>query len=223
MEWKMSMQAHLGLIAVAGLLVAIVLGSFLIKDHVHDEPQKIFVLPNKSLLLLGLICFCVAMSEGAMADWSSLYYRMSLHDMKRPSTAGYTAFAFAMASGRFLGDRLVQALGYKKVLSLNGLFILLGMLLALIVSTPIAVIVGFALVGLGVSSVFPLVYTLAAKNKSMAPSSALAAVSSVGFTGFLFGPPMIGFVAHETGLRLALIIVAFLGSMIWLLSFRIKD
>lgn len=223
MEWGISVQMHLGFVGVAGLLVAIVLGGFLIKDHVHDEPQKIFVLPSKSLLLLGFICFCVAMSEGAMADWSSLYYRMSLHDMQKVTTTGYTAFAFAMAMGRFLGDRLVQGLGYKKVLKLNGLFILLGMTLALSIQLPMAVIIGFAIVGLGVSSVFPLVYTLAAKNKSMAPSAALAAVSSVGFTGFLFGPPMIGFVAHETGLRLALIIVAFLGTMIWLLTFRIKD
>jgi MFS family permease len=163
------------------------------------------------------------MSEGAMADWSSLYYRMSLHQTQKVTTAGYTAFAFSMATGRFLGDRLVQALGYKKVLKLNGLFIFIGMLLALSFQSPVSVIIGFAFVGLGVSSVFPLVYTLAAKDKSMAPSSALAAVSSVGFTGFLFGPPMIGFVAHETGLRMALIIVAFLGFMIWMLTYRIKE
>ncbi len=223
MQWKIDVQNHLGFIAIIGLLSSVLLGSYLIKDHEHDEPKKIFVLPTKSLLFLGLICFCVAMSEGAMADWSSLYYRMSLHQTQIVTTTGYTAFAFAMATGRFLGDRMVQALGYKKVLKLNGLFIFLGMLLALSFQSPVTVIIGFALVGLGVSSVFPLVYTLAAKDKSMAPSSALAAVSSVGFTGFLFGPPMIGLVAHETGLRLALLIIAILGFMIWTLTFRIKE
>ena len=223
MQWKVDVQIHLGFIAIIGLASSVLLGGSLVKDHQHDEPQNIFVLPTKSLVLLGLICFCVAMSEGAMADWSSLYYRMSLHQTQKVTTAGYTAFAFSMATGRFLGDRLVQALGYKKVLKLNGLFIFIGMLLALSFQSPVSVIIGFAFVGLGVSSVFPLVYTLAAKDKSMAPSSALAAVSSVGFTGFLFGPPMIGFVAHETGLRMALIIVAFLGFMIWMLTYRIKE
>jgi MFS family permease len=57
----------------------------------------------------------------------------------------------------------------------------------------------------------------------MAPSAALAAVSSVGFTGFLVGPPIIGFIAHETGLRIALGIVALLGFTIWMLTFRIKS
>ena len=76
--------------------------------------------------------------------------------------------------------------------------------------------------GFGVSSVFPVVYILAAKTTSMAPSAALSAVSSVGFVGFLVGPPMIGFVAQQTGLRLALGIVSFLGLFIWLLTFKIK-
>jgi len=127
-----------------------------------------------------------------------------------------------MAVGRFMGDWLVQSLGYKRVIKLNGLFILTGMVIALAVKIPWAVIIGFSMVGLGVSSVFPVVYIIAAKNKSMAPSAALAAVSSVGFTGFLLGPPIIGFVAQEIGLRLALVIVAILGFAIWILAFRIK-
>jgi MFS family permease len=82
--------------------------------------------------------------------------------------------------------------------------------------------VGFALVGLGVSSVFPVVYILATKEKTMMPSAAIAAVSSVGFIGFLIGPPIIGFVAQLTGLRLALIIVIVLGAIIFLMASRPK-
>jgi MFS family permease len=127
-----------------------------------------------------------------------------------------------MALGRFFGDRLLQAFGYSTVLKMNGILVCIGMSLALAISSPGAVIIGFALVGLGVSSVIPIVYMLSAKSKSMAPSAAIAAVSSIGFMGFLFGPPIIGFIAQETGLRLALSIVAFLGMMIWLLSIRMK-
>jgi MFS family permease len=222
MELGYSTKQHFLLMAIIIPVISLGLSSHLVKDKNVEGPQKIFALPTKGLLLFGFICFCVAMSEGAMVDWSSLYYRMALEDMQKISTAGYTAFAFFMAVGRFMGDRLVQSLGYKRVIKLNGLFILAGITIALAVKIPWAVIIGFSMVGLGVSSVFPVVYIIAAKNKSMAPSAALAAVSSVGFTGFLLGPPIIGFVAQEIGLRLALVIVAILGFVIWLLAFRIK-
>ena len=224
--WTMSvgysMDMHFGMIAIAAALVALFCSFSLIKDAAVDHPQKVFALPNRGLLLMGIICFCVAMSEGAMADWSSLYYRQVVHALSKVSTVGYTAFALCMALGRFFGDRLLQAFGYSTVLKLNGILVLTGMSLALLINSPEAVIIGFALVGFGVSSVIPIVYMLSAKSKSMAPSAAIAAVSSIGFTGFLFGPPIIGFIAKETGLRMALSIVAFLGMMIWLLSMRFK-
>jgi MFS family permease len=224
--WTMSagwsMEMHFGVISIAAAVVALFFSFSLIKDAAGEHPQKVFALPNRGLLLMGFICFCVAMSEGAMADWSSLYYRQVVHELSKVSTVGYTAFALCMALGRFFGDRLLQALGYSTVLKLNGILVCIGMSLALAINSPGAVIIGFALVGLGVSSVIPIVYMLSAKSKSMAPSAAIAAVSSIGFMGFLFGPPIIGFIAQETGLRLALSIVAFLGMMIWLLSIRMK-
>lgn len=224
--WTMSvgwsMEMHFGIISIAAAVVALFFSFSLVKDAAVEHPQKVFALPNRGLLLMGFICFCVAMSEGAMADWSSLYYRQVVHALSKVSTVGYTAFALCMALGRFFGDRLLQAFGYSTVLKLNGILVCIGMSLALAINSPGAVIIGFALVGLGVSSVIPIVYMLSAKSKSMAPSAAIAAVSSIGFMGFLFGPPIIGFIAQETGLRLALSIVAFLGMMIWLLSLRMK-
>jgi MFS family permease len=84
-------------------------------------------------------------------------------------------------------------------------------------------LVGFALVGLGVSSIFPVVYILASKEKSMLPSAALAAVSSIGFIGFLVGPPIIGFIAEGVGLRSALMAVVILGVIIVLLASKQKS
>ena len=222
MKLNFSTSSHFIIISLLGLLSCLSVYKFLVKDQETNEPQKVFVLPTKDLMLLGFICFCVAMSEGAMADWSSLYYRMILKDVQQISTVGYTAFAFSMAIGRFVGDKLIQLFGYQRVLKLNGLFILIGMTIALVFQSPLTVIVGFSLVGLGVSSVFPVVYILAAKTSSMSPSAALSAVSSVGFFGFLVGPPIIGFVAAQTGLRFALGIVAFLGLFIWKLTFKTK-
>lgn len=224
MHFDIEVGGHFAWIGSVASVSALLFYFFLVPDPAATgEKQQVFVLPGRGLLLLGLICFCVAMSEGAMADWSSLYYRQVTHAMHTSSTAGYTAFALCMTMGRFAGDRLLQLLTHAQLLRINGLLILSGIFLALVFPVKWIVISGFALVGLGVSSVFPIVYMLAAKSKSMSPSASLAAVSSVGFTGFLLGPPMIGFVAEETGLRLSLWIIAVLGCFIILLAFRVKD
>lgn len=225
--WSMKMgystDLHFLLVAVLASFVALVLVYLFVDDVGSDgREQKIFVLPNRSLLLLGVICFCVAMTEGAMADWSSLYYRQVANEIHNVSTSGYTAFAFCMATGRFVGDFFIHRFGHARVLKFNGGLILTGIVLALTVSVPAVVILGFALVGFGVSSGIPIVYMLSAKNKTMAPAAALAAVSSLGFTGFLIGPPIIGFIAQLTGLRYALTIVAVMGLVVWVLSMRVK-
>lgn len=227
--WSMKMgystDLHFLLVAVLASFVALVLVYLFVDDVVGNDgrEQKIFVLPNRSLLLLGVICFCVAMTEGAMADWSSLYFRQVANEMHNVSTAGYTAFAFCMATGRFVGDFFIHRFGHSRVLKFNGGLIFTGIVLALTVSVPTVVILGFALVGFGVSSGIPIVYMLSAKNKTMAPAAALAAVSSLGFTGFLIGPPIIGFIAQLTGLRYALTIVALMGLIVWVLSMRVKS
>lgn len=221
MEEDRTMESQYMIIVLVTTTIILGLFAVLIKDpSVSEEKQKVFAIPNKALLFLGLICFCVAMSEGAMADWSSLYYRQIINQPHVVSALGYTAFALFMSIGRFLGDPLIEKWGYKTVLKGDGLLIAVGMILSLSTSIPSLVIIGFALVGLGVSSVFPVVYILATKEKSMMPSAALAAVSSVGFVGFLVGPPIIGFIAQLIGLRLALTIVILLGAFIFFMASR---
>jgi MFS family permease len=221
-EW--SSLRHFTWVAIACAASSFAMFIFLIADEQQPEgKQKLFAWPDKALLILGLICFCTAMCEGAMADWSSLYYRQVQQAPGKVSTTGYTAFTFAMAIGRLMGDRIILRLRYRKTLMLNGLLIASGLALALGIQVPVAVIIGYAMVGLGVSSVIPIVYMIAGKSKQMAPAAALAAVSTLGFTGFLIGPPVIGFIAHETGLRLALVLVLVLGILISWLSARAVD
>jgi len=223
MEEERTMESQYMIILLVTATIILGLFAVLIKDPaISGEKQKVFAIPNRALLFLGLICFCVAMSEGAMADWSSLYYRQIINQPHVVSALGYTAFALFMSIGRFLGDPLIERWGYKTVLKGNGILIAVGMVLSLSTSIPLLVIIGFALVGLGVSSVFPVVYILATKEKSMMPSAALAAVSSVGFVGFLVGPPIIGFIAQLIGLRLALTVVVLLGALIFFMASRPK-
>jgi MFS family permease len=210
-----STTEHFTWVAAVIILTALAICAFLITEEPKAAgTQKLFTRPGRALLLLGLICFCTAMCEGAMADWSSLYYRQVQDSPGKVSTTGYTAFTFAMAIGRLVGDRFIQRLRYRKTLMLNGLLIAAGLGLALGIQLPVAVIIGYAMVGLGVSSVIPIVYMIAGKSTVMAPAAALAAVSTIGFTGFLFGPPLIGFIAQEVGLRLALLTVLVLGLVI---------
>lgn len=204
------------------LVILIGLNQLVKKDNPRTAEQKLFAWPDKTLWLLGAICFCCALCEGAMADWSSLYYKQVINDLERVSTTGYTAFAFMMALGRLTGDWLTGKMGYRGILVLDSLLIAIGLGLAISIQEPWWVIIGFGLVGLGVSTIIPIVYSLSGRSKTMATSTALAAVSTVGFTGFLVGPPVIGFIAHETGLRWALSLVLLMGLVILLLVRKLR-
>lgn len=222
MKINAGMNAHFLGLGIPSIILSIIFYFYLVNKDQVKTSAVIFAWPDKSLMLLGAICFCCTLCEGAMADWSSLYYRQVLQDAGGVSTTGYTAFTLTMATGRLIGDRVIHWLGNRTVLIGDGLLIAGGLALALGVQNPVAVIAGFSMVGLGVATVIPIVYTLAGSNKKMSPSVALAAVSTVGFTGFLFGPPVIGFIAHETGLRLALVLVLVLALVIVVLAGKMR-
>jgi MFS family permease len=218
-RFDLSTTQHLATIAGFCILLTLIVRGGLVHDGaLRGGDQPLFAWPDKALMVLGLICFCCTLCEGAMADWSSLYYRQVLKDPSQAGTIGYTAFIFAMAFGRFTGDALIQRFRNRKMLMADGFLIVAGLGLALAVPSPLVVIMGYAAVGFGVATIIPIVYTVAAKSGTMAPSIALAAVSTIGFTGFLIGPPVIGFIAHETGLRLALLLVVVLGGVIFLMA-----
>jgi MFS family permease len=224
LKLNISTDIHFVIIFIPVALLAIVNYYFLIPaDDKEDDGKKLLAMPDKALMLIGIICLCCTLVEGAMADWSSLYYKEVLTDPTSVSTTGFTGYAFAMALGRFSGDKLIHMFGYKKVLMIDAVLIAAGMSLALATPYPVVVILGFALVGYGVGTVIPIAYGIAGKSKTMRPSVALAAVSTVGFTGFLIGPPIIGFIAHEIGLRMALALVVVLGILVLMLSTRVRS
>ncbi|MFM7839658.1 MAG: MFS transporter, partial [Chitinophagaceae bacterium] len=219
MQWDISVQAHFTGVALCLSVLAGALHSLLIlRDKPREQHQQLLAWPDRSLWLLGGICFCCALCEGAMADWSSLYYKQTLRNIQQISTTGFTAYALLMTAGRFLGDGLVTRLGYRGILFLNSCLIVTGLSTAIFFPSPWVVVLGFGLVGFGVSTIVPIVYTLAGRSSTLAPSVALAAVSTVGFSGFLIGPPLIGFLAHAISLRWALLGVALLGIFIGGLS-----
>ena len=150
-------------------------------------------------------------AEGTMFDWSGIYFQKVVQAPPSLVTLGYSAFMGTMALGRFLGDGLVLRFGRKEILQASGVIIAAGLLLAVFFPSIVTATIGFLMVGFGVSSVVPIVYSQAGKSEKMSPGMALAAVSSIGFFGFFIGPPLIGFIAEAFGLQWSFGIIAILG------------
>ncbi len=158
-----------------------------------------------------------------MADWSGVYFKKIVVAPATLITIGYVAFSSTMALGRFAGDWLVIKFGAKKMLRLSGILITAGLLIAVVFPYLLTATCGLLLVGFGVSSVVPVVYGISGRSSSMPASTALAAVSTIGFLGFLVGPPLIGLIAQATNLRWAFTLVALLGFGTTLLAGRLKN
>lgn len=212
------------LIIMTTVLIAITINAryILKEDYNRQTGQRIFVMPDRSLINLGIIAFCSMICEGAMFDWSGVYFKKVILAEKAFIGVGYTAFMCTMATGRFIADWFASRFGLKRTLQLSGTLTATGLLTAVALPHLITAIIGFLLVGFGVSSVVPLVYSAAGKSKVLSAGVALAAVSSIGFLGFLIGPPLIGIVAGATSLRVSLSIIAIMGLCVALIATKIK-
>jgi MFS family permease len=158
--------------------------------------------PPRSILLLGVLCILVMVTEGAMNDWAPLYLREDLGTNAGVGAAGFAAFSAGMALGRFGGDPFTARLGAERLLRGGALLaaVALGGLLAF--ASPAVAIAGLVLVGLGVANGVPLLFSAA--GRTAAPGPAIAAVGTMGYVAFLGGPPFIGFLADAVGLPGAL-------------------
>jgi MFS family permease len=210
---------------VAAFIVAGVAASFqflLPGESSRNSSGPLFVKPDRPLLLLGIIAFCCMICEGAMFDWSGIYFQKVVKAEKSWIGAGYTAFMCTMAAGRFIADYVSHKIGFKKTIRLSGALIAAGLAIAVLFPSLYPSIAGFLLVGFGVSSVVPLVYSEAGRSQAFSPGMALAAVSSIGFLGFLAGPPLIGIIAGAFGLRSSFAVILVMGIAVSLMAGSIK-
>jgi predicted MFS family arabinose efflux permease len=190
---------------ITGLLLAF--GAHLL-PYGGDEGAPSFALPRGPVLLIGGLCFVVFLAEGAMLDWSAVALT-SLQGVD-PSRAGlgYAAFGAAMAAGRLGGDRVVRTLGGRLILVGGGICAASGLTVAALAPSWVAALLGFGMVGLGCSNVVPVLYSALGRQRAMPANLAVAAVTTLGFSGILTGPALIGFVAHASSLPVALLCVA---------------
>jgi MFS family permease len=213
------------LLGVSLLLTALTL--YYYKDALDQRPdhsvkRSIFTLPPKSMLVFSLICFTSMACENTMYDWSGIYIRQVLHGSKAIATIAFVIYMVAMTSGRLAGDRMADKFGIQRVLAASGILIFSGFAITVLSPYIPLTLIGYLLTGFGVSCVVPFVFSLAGKIPMSNPGAALASISSLGYLGFLLVPPMIGYVAQASSLRISFAIIAVMGLFMIRLSSRIK-
>lgn len=192
-------------------------------DDAPANRHPLFVLPTRALAVLGVLAFCAMVGEGAMADWSAIYLRRVLQTTEGMAAAGYAAFSITMALTRFSGDWLATRLGPTTLVRLGGALAVTGFALALFVPSALAAMLGFACVGAGFATVVPMVFSAAGRTPGISAGLALSSVTTLGYLGFLLGPPIIGFAAEMMGLRNALLILVLTSALVVALAPSVRE
>ncbi len=162
---------------------------------------------KRAVALLGVLAFLGLVGEGAMSDWTGIYLRSSLGVAAAGSAAGFGAFSIAMALGRASGDRLVALLGPRRTVAGGAALAALALGGALALHSVWSAYFGFACVGLGLANVIPVLFSAAGRAPGLAPGVGIALISTIGYGGFVIGPPAIGFTSDAVGIRIALSLV----------------
>lgn len=192
------------------------------KEAQKDGENKQSVKPEKFLYLLGIVAFCGMFIEGTMFDWSGIYFKDIIRVQPNLVPVGFAGFMIMMATGRFLSDKSADKWGRLNVIKVCGLCSFSGLLIAVLFPNIVVATLGFMLVGLGTSSVVPMIYSIAGQKTKLPTGLALTVVSSISFMGFLIGPPVIGYVAAATNLRYSFAIGSVFAIFIIVLTSRIN-
>ncbi|WP_075181292.1 MFS transporter [Pantoea sp. 1.19] len=197
----------LSVMLIIGLLLALSC-THLLNDKPAQSGDPLFVLPRGWVLFLGLLTFVLFLSEGAILDWSALFLSEQRQLASTEAGLGYALFSVTMTVGRLTGDRVVAALGRPRVLAGGSLLAAVGMALAAGGDSVASALLGFMLVGFGAANSVPILFTAAGNQQAMPANQAIAAMTTVGYTGILAGPALIGFISHAAGLQVAFSLLA---------------
>ena len=224
LSFNVNIYLHYCIVASIVLLHILINYKYLLytPNLIAKKKTSIFTKPQGVLVQLGIIGFCSLAAEGAMFDWSGIYFKEIVKSPNSLVILGYASFMVTMATGRFLGDKLINTYGRKRLLQISGLILSLGMFTAVIFPNIYAATIGFILVGMGVSSIVPSVYSIAGNNTKVSPGIALAMVSGVSYFGFLLAPPLIGYISAISSLRYSFAVIGCFGILISILVTKIS-
>jgi MFS family permease len=197
---------HFVPVGLLGLAVVVLARPHLLSDAPRGERGPAWARPTRKLAALGALAFCALLGEGALNDWLSVLFKDDFGATGSLAAASLAAFALAMATGRLAGDRITAALGPRRLALGGSLLAAAGVAFALAIGKPLPALFGVVAAGLGLAATFPVTLRAAAEQ-SDTPAPAIAAVSGIGYTAFLMGPPMIGGLAELFSLRDAMLLV----------------
>lgn len=208
---------HFVVISVVFVIIIIVTARYIPQaedntDSKDESNDRIFQLPPRILWPLGAVAFAAAIGEGAMADWSGVYLSTVVGVEAGIDALGFAVFSILMTVGRLSGDRLTEMFSAPKLVRAGSSLATAGLLLAIFVPQLATSLIGFGAVGLGLSIVIPLAFSTAGKLSSLPEGAGIAGVATIGYAGFLAGPPIIGLIAEVTSLQVALVLVVLLVS-----------
>jgi hypothetical protein len=198
----MDARVESALMTAALWLAALYVTGRLGSASTHSEEAAGFALPSRGVLLLGALCLIAMVVEGAMNDWSGIYLRHDLDSGAAAASLGFAGFSLGMAVCRVGGDLINTRIGPTALLRGGMLLVAFALGALLLIAQPVVAVIGFTLAGLGVANGVPVMFSAAGRVPPSGPS--LAAVFTVGYTGFLAGPPLIGILADAIGLPVTL-------------------
>lgn len=215
-NFQITLQTHLFIIGIIGVFPILWASTKLIKDAPEVNENAIAkdktdsLLALKAILPFGIIAFCCMTGEGSMVDWSAIFMNTVVGQNEVISAWAFGTFGVAMTIGRIFGDYFTLKLGKQKLMLIDAYLAVIGLALALIFTSIWSTFTGFFLVGLGLSTIVPIVFSSAGNLKNISPSTGISMATSIGYTGFFVGPPTIGFLSEAFGLRIGLSFVLFL-------------
>jgi MFS family permease len=209
-------RTHLGVVCAASVVAGVVASRFYLPGDEDSGPREapLFARPPARILTLGALAFACLLIEGASADWSAVYMRLELGSGAGVAALGFTAFSVTMTVFRVLGDRLTTALGATTIVRAGGAVAAAGFGFALLAATPVAAVIGFACLGAGMACVVPNVFRSAGTLPDVPSGIGLAGVATMGYFGFVAGPPLIGGLAELAGLPAALGLLVALAALV---------
>ncbi|WP_067815228.1 MFS transporter [Actinomadura kijaniata] len=201
-------RLHLGAMAVTLLLVGVAAGPFLLADTTAPDapaPRR-FALPTRAVAALGLVGFCATFAEGASANWTAVYLIEVTGAGPGPAAASYTFFMLCMATARLAGDRLVRRFGPVATVRYGGVLAVAGGIVVVTSRTTLLSVPAFALIGVGVAVVVPLVIT-AAGNASASPGEGVASMTTITYLSGLAAPAVTGWLAGTVSYPAAFVVI----------------
>jgi predicted MFS family arabinose efflux permease len=175
-------------------------------------------LPSRAVLLIGGLCFAVMLTEGAIGDWSGIYLRHDAGASTAAAAMAFTGFSLGMAIARLSGDLLNERLGAPRLLRGGTALLAVALGAVLLIGQTAPAVAGFALCGLGIANAVPLLFSAAGRIDP--PGSSLAAAFTLGYLGFIVGPPLIGILSDRAGLPETLTLLVFAALMVTTLGPR---